>query len=117
MKTITLETESGHHVRCAVAASLWHRTRGLLGRPRPNPSSGMLIERCSSIHTVGMVYPIDVVFLDPALRVLRVVPKVRVCRAAWCRRAKHTLELAAGEAGRCGITPGTHLRTVGHQAA
>lgn len=112
MKTITLETASGDLVRCAVAASIWHRTRGLLGRPKPNPSSGLLIERCSSIHTVGMAYPIDVVFLDPALRVMRVVPKIGVCRGAWCRRAKHALELAAGEAARCGIVAGTSLRAV-----
>lgn len=109
MESATIATESGHAIRCSLAKSLWHRSRGLLARRRLPPRSGLLIERCSSIHTIGMTYPIDVVFLDASWRVLRVVPRVGLCRAAWCRRAKHTLEMAAGEAVRCGIVVGTRL--------
>lgn len=96
-------------LRARVAASLWQRTRGLLMHPVPGPGHALLIQRCWSIHTVGMAYPIDVVFFDNQLRVTRVatVPPLRL--AVRGRGGKHALEMAAGEARRLRIAVGQHL--------
>jgi uncharacterized membrane protein (UPF0127 family) len=58
-----------------------------------------------------MRFPIDAVFLDRDLQVLRVVPGLRPWRHAGKRGAKAVLELPAGEAERRGLEPGQRLQT------
>lgn len=96
-------------LRARVAASLWQRTRGLLLRPIPGPGHALLLHGCWSIHTLGMMYPIDVVFFDARMRVTRVatVPPLRV--AVFGRGGRHALEMAPGEARRLRIAVGQHL--------
>ena len=110
MTRVVLVPSTGARINCLVARSLWLRTRGLLGRPHLPPRMGMLIERCSSVHTVGMTYPIDVVFLAGDFRVLRVVSGLRPLRAAWCPHASYTLELGESQAAAAGIMVGELLR-------
>ncbi|MEZ2299505.1 DUF192 domain-containing protein [Variovorax sp. RCC_210] len=92
-----------------VAERGWDRTRGLLGRPRISGSEGLLITRCSSVHTVGMRYAIDVVFLDRHGCVARVVEGLNPMRMAICLGAASVLELAAGQARRLALRPGLQL--------
>ena len=60
----------------------------------------LLIPRCRSVHTFGMRFALDIVFLgaggDP-VRVERAVPPRRF---RSCRRARSVLETPAGEADR-----------------
>jgi uncharacterized membrane protein (UPF0127 family) len=109
---MALETDRGRVVcdRCIVAATPLTRLRGLLGRRALPPGEGLLLRPSPSIHTFFMRFPIDVVFLDPDLRVLRVDESVKPWRAAGCRRARAVLELAAGEAAARGIAVGDRLR-------
>lgn len=92
-----------------VAASMLSRMRGLLGRPSLLSREGMLLRSCNLVHTFGMRYPIDVVFLRRDGMVLKVADAVRPSRACGHLRACSVLELAAGEALRCGIAPGLTL--------
>lgn len=61
----------------AVAESTFERMRGLLGTRELRAGHGLLIEACGSVHTVGMRYAIDVIFLDRAWQVRRVCRHVR----------------------------------------
>ena len=83
--------------RCLVADSPLSRMRGLLGRRSLAAEEGILLRPASSIHTWFMLFPIDVVFLDRDLAVLRVVPALPPWRTVWRRHAAAVLELAAGE--------------------
>ncbi len=65
----------------------------LLGRERAGP--GLLIPHCRSVHTLGMRFPIDVVFLDDAGREIRRLEAVGPCRAAFEPGAAAVLELPA----------------------
>ena len=85
------------------------RLRGLLGSPPPSPGHALLITPCASVHTAFMRYPIDVVFVDRPGCILKVVEALPPWRAAACWRARHTLELAAGEARRVGLVPDAAL--------
>jgi uncharacterized membrane protein (UPF0127 family) len=96
--------------RCQVAETAPARLRGLLGRRELRPGEGMLLRPSSSIHTAFMRFPIDAVFLDAELRVLKVHSDLAPWRAAGARRARAVLELAAGEATRRGVVPGERLR-------
>jgi len=80
-----------------LAKSLRERLRGLLGRTALPDNEGLLLDPCSSIHTVGMKFPIDVVFLDKHDRVTAWYVNVRPYRlllSPWGTRK--TLELAGG---------------------
>src|SRR5437660_6063403 len=78
------------------------RMRGLLGRRSLPEGEGLLLEPAPSIHTAFMRFPIDVVFLDAQMRVVKLVPHLRPWRTASSRRAHAVLELAAGECARRG---------------
>jgi uncharacterized protein len=96
--------------RCDIADTPLTRLRGLLGRARLQSGEGLLIRPTSAIHTCFMRFPIDAVFLDRDLVVLRAVSDVGAWRVAGCRRARAVLELAAGEIRRRGIQPGDRLQ-------
>ena len=98
--------------RCVVADSFRLRLRGLMGRKSVGSDEGLLLVGSPSIHTSFMRFPIDAVFLDRELVVLRVVPRLRPWRAAMRRGSKLVLELAAGESDRRGIRPGEQLTLV-----
>lgn len=108
-------TTAGREVcgRCELAERPWARMRGLLARRSLPPSEGMLFPGVSSVHTFGMRFPLDVVFLDDRQQVLSVHAGVRPWRLARHRGAAATLELAAGEAGRVGLEPGLRLEREG----
>ena len=108
---ISIATSDGVVVceRCTLATNPLTRMRGLLGRSSLPPGEGILLRPASSVHTGFMRFPIDVVFLDRDLNVLRVVPDLRPWRAAGRRRARAVLELAAGECAARGLREGDRL--------
>jgi len=89
--------------------TMLERMRGLLGRPPLKRGQAMLIDDCNMVHTVGMSYAIDVVFVDRKGVIRRVCPAVKPWRAKSCLRARRVIELAAGEATRRGWQPGLQL--------
>jgi uncharacterized membrane protein (UPF0127 family) len=108
---ITIERERGDVVcaRCRLADRPWTRLRGLLGRRRLAADEGLLLRPVGAIHTLFMLFAIDVVFLDRNYNVLKVVENVRPWRFAGARRAKAVLELPAGAAARMGLRAGETL--------
>lgn len=111
MRTVTLDRipPARDFGPVRVAESAWDRTRGLLGRPPPAAGEGLLIARCRSVHTVGMRYAIDVVFIDARGRIVRIVEGLRPMRMAMCLRSASVLELASGQARALGLRPGMQL--------
>jgi uncharacterized protein len=98
------------HSRCPSRCSaLFTRALGLLVGAPLGPEEGLFIAPCASIHTIGMRYPIDVVFVDREGRVLRVCTQVRAGRMRFARGAHGVLELCSGIASRHGLGPGVRL--------
>jgi uncharacterized membrane protein (UPF0127 family) len=81
-----------------LARNLFARMKGLLGRRSLGPDTAMVIDPCSSIHTLGMRFPIDVVFLDANNTITAIAPQVRPGRlwvsGGW--RARRVIESEAG---------------------
>lgn len=92
-----------------LADGFFSRLRGLLFAPALQPGQSLLIRPCAAVHTAFMTYPIDVVFLDRAGKIRRIVPRLKPWRAAAFPGAYQTLELAAGEAARLGLRAGQPL--------
>jgi len=108
---IALRREDGAMVceRCVLADTALARMRGLLGRRELPSGEGILLRPASSVHMAFMRFPIDAVFLDRDLRVLKVASDLQPWRAAGSRGAKAVLEIPAGEAERRGLTVGDRL--------
>lgn len=90
------------------ARSLRSRLVGLALLRHMDGDDALLIRRCRSVHTFGMRFPIDVVFVDRDCRVLRVVRDLAPRRIASCRHAAAAIEVRAGEADR--LRAGLSLR-------
>lgn len=110
MATLRFHSATGKQLLdVEVAASVVARLRGLLGRAPLGSHQGLLLSPCNMVHTAGMRYPLDLVFLRHDGRVLRVVSGVRPNRLRLCWRAWYTLELASGTAARCDIAAGMDM--------
>lgn len=97
MKTLSLLRGSTCLVPHVLHARYWHqRLFGLLLLPRLGQGHGLLIEPCASVHTLGMRYPLDLLFLSPDNQVLGWRENLAPWRAASLRGARSTLELPAG---------------------
>lgn len=91
------------------AHDFFARLRGLLLTEPMQAHEGLLLTPCRQVHTIGMAYPIDIVFLDKTGRVVRCLSDVHPYRAMSTPAAFHTLELAAGQIKRFGLMPGQVL--------
>jgi uncharacterized protein len=85
------------------------RRKGLLGRNSLPPGHGIWIVPCSAVHSWGMKFAIDLLYLDRKQR----VRKVRHGMAPWslsmCLLADSVLELPAGTAAQTKTQPGDQL--------
>jgi hypothetical protein len=83
------------------------RMKGLLGRTSLAPDEGMLFRPAGGIHMFFMRIPLDVVFCDRELRVLKVVRDLQPWKTAGAKGARVTIELGVG--GAASIEPGDQL--------
>jgi hypothetical protein len=86
----------------AVASGFRPRLLGLAGLRRERAGDGLLIPRCSSVHTFGMRFHLDLIFLDGDDRPLATIPRVPPNRVVWKRGAAAILEIPSpqGESSR-----------------
>jgi uncharacterized membrane protein (UPF0127 family) len=105
--------------RCRFANTVLKRMVGLLNRPTLASGEGLLLDRCYGIHTIGMRFGIDVLFLDKELRVMRAVPSLPSFRICIVRQAVYVLELPVGaiQASRSEAGDQIQMRTTTHEAA
>ena len=84
--------------RVEYAVRWYERMRGLLGRATLGDDAAMVIRQCGAVHTLGMKFAIDLVFIDKAGRIVRIVENVRPGRFCVCggRHAAHVIESEAG---------------------
>ena len=76
-----------------VATGLRARLLGLAHLDLDEAGPGLLIPRCSSIHTFGMRFALDLYFLDEDGAVIEERRRVARGRVVRCRRAAAVVEL------------------------
>jgi uncharacterized membrane protein (UPF0127 family) len=74
------------------------RARGLARRDALPAREALLIPRCRSVHTFGMRFALDLVWLGRDGGVVRVDRSVSPRRVRTCLRARSVVELGAGRA-------------------
>jgi len=91
----------------SIADSFLTRFRGLMLRKSLEPSEGLLLENCSSIHCMFMRFTIDVVYLSDDYYVIA-VETVKPWRLGGIHRhVQHVLEVPEGAAKA--LKPGDKL--------
>src|SRR3954468_19002762 len=96
--------------RAERAESFWTRFKGLLGRDGLESGEGMVFEPCNSIHMIGMRFPLDVLHLDKAGTVVKLVPAIKPNRfgpLVW--RSHVVVELPAGTFSATGTQVGDRV--------
>ncbi|MBV8809730.1 MAG: DUF192 domain-containing protein [Acidobacteriaceae bacterium] len=93
----------------AIADTSAKRRRGLLGRDSLPEGSGLWIVPCESVHTWGMRFPIDVLYLDRKKKVRKLRSVMVPWRVSMCLSAHSVLELPAGVIEKTGTQPGDQL--------
>ena len=92
------------------AKSFWARLVGLMGRRGLEEGEGLLLSPCSSVQTLFMRFPIDVIFVDREAKVVKVAPALGPFRLVLGGRgARDALEVAAGTAARSDTAVGDRL--------
>lgn len=80
-----------------VAETMFARMKGLLGRTALAKGGALLIQPCKGIHTFGMRFPIDVIYLDKGNRVMATVQHMKPNRISRIYlSAKSVVELPVG---------------------
>jgi uncharacterized membrane protein (UPF0127 family) len=91
LRRLPVATVLGREVRVATTFSA--RLLGLAHLDREETGPGLLILRCSSVHTFGMRFPLDLYFLDQDGVAIEVRQGVWGRRLASCRRSVAVVEL------------------------
>ena len=93
------------------AVNFSQRFIGLMGKDRLEKNEGLWMARCRAIHTFWMRFPLDVVFLDRELIVIKTVKGLRPFRpVVSCRHAQGVLELPEGTIERARIQIGDRVK-------
>lgn len=98
--------------QAVLADTFSRRLRGLLGKRRLEQGrDGLLLSPCCAVHTLGMLFPIDLVFLSQTGEVLRTIPSFAPARLSpRVKGARQVLELPQGMIAATGTKRGHHLK-------
>lgn len=85
------------------------RNKGLLGRDGLPAGGGLWIVPCEAVHTFGMRFPIDLVYIDRNKIVKKVRSSVPPWRLSGCLSAHSIIELPSGVVVSSRTRPGDSL--------
>lgn len=92
------------------ARDFFSRLKGLIGRSILRDGEGLWMARCRAIHTFGMRFPLDVVFINGDMIVKKAVKSVHpFCPLVGCLSAKGVLELPEGTIERAQLQIGDKI--------
>ncbi len=78
------------------ACGFWARLRGLHAWQSLAWGNGLYLSPCRGVHTFGLAYAIDVVFLNAAFEEVKRVQGLKPNRVAFSWKAMSVVELPAG---------------------
>lgn len=97
MPITNLAKQKRFDIKVAHADKIVSRMIGLLGTSEPDFNRAVLFQPCSSIHTLGMQYPVDAFFLDRKGHVIKIARHVQPNKVVGIASGAHAiLEVASG---------------------
>ena len=111
MRAINTKNEKLIGCKIAVASWFWTKMVGLLNRKNLHVGEGLLIKNCNNIHSIGMKFNFDAVYLDKKNTVVHFeedIPSGRICKPVL--KAAHVLELPSGTVKLTDIEIGNEIK-------
>ena len=103
--------------RAAIANTSATRRTGLLKHTALERGDGLWILPSEGVHTFGMKFAIDVLFLDKKRRIKKMRPNMVRGRIAFSLLSHSTLELPAGTIAETGTQAGDQLEMEKYEAS
>ena len=107
MRNQTRNTVLGNRVEVADTAA--KRRTGLLKHTRLEPGEGLWIVPCEAVHSFGMKFAIDVIYIDRKKKVRKTRPAMVPRRISGCLLAHSVIELPVGAIEKTGTQAGDQL--------
>jgi uncharacterized membrane protein (UPF0127 family) len=95
-----------------IADTSQKRRTGLLKHTHLAAGEGLWIVPCEAVHTFGMQFPIDVLYLSKKRKVLKIRENMKRSRMSMCLWAHSVLELPAGRAAETSTRVGDQLEII-----
>jgi len=92
-----------------VARGFLARLLGLMFRKSMNLGEALIFYHTTSIHTFFMRFPLDIVFLDKDMKVIKIYNNLKPSRVIFCPKAFMVIELASKLGARCPLEIGDNL--------
>lgn len=89
------------------------RSKGLLGRKGLEKGHALWIVPCEAVHTVGMKFALDLIYLDREHCIKKIVRNIPPWRISGCLTAHSVIEFAAGAILESDAQPGDQLEIIG----
>lgn len=104
-RRVTLSRHGAPLLYAHDACTFLDRLLGVHKRPRIGPTDALIIKPCKAIHTLGLAYPIDVMFLDRKGVILK-IERVPPGSLAFCVSGRVAVEMCSGTVNRLGLSIG-----------
>lgn len=96
--------------QCLFCNSALFRLKGLLGKAGLGAEEGIWLKPCNSIHMFFMKFPIDALFLDKDLRIVKIYHSIQPWRiSSLIFKASSVVEIQAGRAKLLNLEVGDQL--------
>jgi uncharacterized membrane protein (UPF0127 family) len=93
-----------------VATSFFSRFMGLMGKKQMEKEEALIFPHCNSIHTCFMRIDIDVIFVSPQGKVIKIFHRLKPWRFLMpVKGAKHVIEIESGACEKKNIKDGDFL--------
>lgn len=95
---LLVRSPGGNRISVSLADTWLKRLSGLKSPGAIMGVDGILITPCSSVHTLGMQFNIDIYFLDRDFRVVRKYVSTKPWRCVFSPDSRHVLEVISERA-------------------
>lgn len=113
-KTYLIYDISRQHIisdHAKMADTYFSRMIGLLGRPDMQSLDALILTPCNSIHTFGMKFPIDVLFLDSEYKICHLISNMKNRRISKISlKSKYVIELHTGSVDALMLQKGDQIQ-------
>jgi hypothetical protein len=96
--------------RAKLAKTFMSRLKGLMFRKELDEGEGLILMPCNMVHTFGMRFPLDVVFISRDNTIVHTIQNLQPNRVSpMVKTAVRVLELPAGTISRTNTKEGDQL--------
>ena len=95
-----------HVLKTCLTETWWERSRGLLAMPELQNDEALWITPCNSVHTFGMSYALDLIYLNRSMQIIKLVNQCVPRTISGCWSARSVLEVSTGTIQRFNLQLG-----------